>query len=43
MNKIHKFAAAVAIVGTVGLTYALLMLKGMPDVFDWEDNDEEII
>jgi hypothetical protein len=42
MNKIHKFATALAIIGTVGLTYAVLMLKGMPEVLDWEDDNEDI-
>ena len=30
MNKIHKFVTFLAIVCTVGLTYAVFTLKGMP-------------
>ena len=42
MNKFHKIATILAIAFTVGLTYATLMLKGMPESFDldWEDEDE---
>jgi hypothetical protein len=41
MNKIHKFAIALTIVGAVGLTYASLLIKSIPASFDWEDEDDE--
>ena len=25
----------------VGISYALFTLKGMPETFDWEDEDDE--
>lgn len=42
MNKFHKIVTILAIAMTVGLTYAALMLKGMPDSFDidWEDDEQ---
>lgn len=40
MNKFYKIVTAIAVVFTVGLTYGMLLLKGMPDVFDWEEDDE---
>ena len=39
MNK-NKIILALAIVGAVGITYALSTLKGLTDVFDWENDDE---
>jgi len=40
MSKFHKFVTFLAVVSTVGLTYAIFTLKGMPEAFDWEgDND----
>ena len=40
MNKFHKFITFVAVLCTVGLTYAIFALKGMPEAFDWENEDE---
>ena len=40
MNRFHKFVTFLAVVSTVGLTYAVFTLKGMPEAFDWEDEDE---
>ena len=40
MNKFHKFITFLAVLCTVGLTYAIFTLKAMPEVFDWEDKDE---
>lgn len=39
MNK-NKIILALAIVGAVGITYAISTLKDLPDVFDWESDDE---
>jgi hypothetical protein len=39
MNK-KKIVLALAIAGAVGITYALSTLKDLPDVFDWESDDE---
>lgn len=40
MRKIKQAIAIAILVGTVGLSYALFTLRGMPDTFDWEDDDE---
>ena len=40
MNKIQKALAIATIVGAVGVSYALYTLRGIPDVLDWEDDDE---
>ena len=39
MNRFHKFVTFLAVVSTVGLTYAVITLKGMPEAFDWEDDE----
>ena len=40
MNKFHKFITFITVVCAVGLTYAIFTLKGMPEVLDWENEDE---
>ena len=40
MSKFHKFVTFVAAASAVGLTYAIFTLKGMPEAFDWEEDDE---
>jgi hypothetical protein len=40
MNKIKRALAIATIVGAVGISYALYTLKGLPDVFDMEFDDE---
>jgi hypothetical protein len=41
MNKIYKIFIVIGITSAVGLTYVLTALRGMPEVFDWEDDEEE--
>jgi len=40
MSKTKKTMMIAAIVGSVGISYALYTLKGLPDTFDWEEDDE---
>jgi hypothetical protein len=40
MNKIQKALAIATIIGAVGVSYALYTLRGLPDTFDWEEEDE---
>ena len=39
MNKKQKFLIGFGILGAVGLTYVISAFKGLPDVFDWEDDE----
>ena len=39
MTKKQKLLIGIGILGAVGLTYAISTLKGLPDAFDWEDDD----
>jgi hypothetical protein len=40
MNKIKRALVIAAIVSSVGMSYALYTLRGLPDAFDWEEDDE---
>jgi hypothetical protein len=40
MNKIKKALFIFAIVGSVGISYALYTLKNLPETFDWDEDDE---
>ncbi len=41
MNKIQRALVISTIVCSVGISYALYTLKGLPEAFDWENDDEE--
>jgi hypothetical protein len=41
MNKAQKVMIGIGIAGAVGLTYVVTALKGLPEAFDWEDEDDE--
>ena len=40
MSKVEKALVAIAVVGMVGLGFAITALKGIPEAFDWEEDDE---
>ena len=41
MNKVQKAVIGIGIVGAVGLTYVVTALKGLPEAFDLEDDEEK--
>lgn len=41
MSKAKKMLIAIGIVGAVGITYVITTLKGLPEVFDWENEENE--
>jgi hypothetical protein len=41
MNKAQKVLVGIGIAGAVGLTYVVTALKGMPEAFDWEDDEPD--
>jgi hypothetical protein len=41
MNKLQKVIIGLGIAGAVGLTYVITALRGMPEAFDWEDDNED--
>jgi hypothetical protein len=40
MSKVEKALVAIAVAGTVGFAFAFAALKGIPEAFDWEEEDE---
>jgi hypothetical protein len=40
MKKIKRGLLIIAIVSSVGISYALYTLRGLPDAFDLEGDDE---
>jgi hypothetical protein len=41
MNKLQKVVIGLGVAGAVGLTYVITALKGLPEAFDWEVEEEE--
>jgi hypothetical protein len=41
MNKAQKVIIGLGVASAVGLTYVITALKGMPEAFDWEDDEED--
>jgi hypothetical protein len=41
MNKIQKLAIGLGIAGAVGITFVVTALKGLPEAFEWEEDDDE--
>jgi hypothetical protein len=41
MNKTQKVLIGLGIAGAVGITYVLTALKGLPEAFEWEEDDHE--
>jgi hypothetical protein len=41
MNKAQKVLIGIGIAGAVGLTYVVTALKGMPEAFDWEEDEPD--
>lgn len=40
MNKAQKILIGLGIAGAVGITYVITALKGLPEAFDWDDDEE---
>ena len=40
MNRLQKVIIGLGIAGAVGITYVVTALKGIPEVLDWDDEDE---
>jgi hypothetical protein len=40
MNKIQKVVIGLGIAGAVGITYVVTALKGLPEAFEWDGEDE---
>ena len=40
MNKAQKIFIGIGVAGAVGLTYAITALRGLPEAFDWDDDED---
>jgi hypothetical protein len=40
MNKIQKVVIGLGIASAVGITYVVTALKGLPEAFEWDGEDE---
>jgi hypothetical protein len=41
MNKAQKVLIGLGVAGAVGITYLVTALKGLPEAFEWEEDDED--
>ena len=41
MKKLKISLALAVLASAVGISYALFTLRGMPETFDWEDENDE--
>jgi hypothetical protein len=40
MNKAQKILIGLGITSAVGITFVVTALKGLPEAFDWDDDEE---
>jgi len=40
MNKLQKVVIGLGVAGAVGLTYVVTALRGLPEAFEWDEEDE---
>ena len=41
MNKVEKSLVAIAVIGMVGFGFAISVLKGIPEAFDWDEYEDD--
>ena len=41
MSKIQKLVIGLGVAGAVGITFAVTALKGLPEAFEWEEDEDE--
>ena len=41
MSKLQKIMLGIGIAGAVGITYVVTALKGLPEAFEWEEDEYE--
>ena len=41
MNKAQKILIGLGVAGAVGLTYVVTALKGLPEAFEWEEDESD--
>jgi hypothetical protein len=41
MNKAQRVLIGLGIAGAVGITFVMTALKGLPEAFEWEEDEDE--
>jgi hypothetical protein len=41
MNRAQRIIIGLGIAGAVGVTYVITALKGLPEAFEWEEDEDE--
>ena len=41
MNKAQRVLIGLGIAGAVGITFVITALKGLPEAFEWEEDEDE--
>jgi hypothetical protein len=41
MSKIQKLVISLGVAGAVGITFVITALKGLPEAFEWEEDEDE--
>jgi hypothetical protein len=41
MNKVQKLVIGLGVAGAVGITFVITALKGLPEAFEWEEDEDE--
>ena len=41
MSKIQKLIIGLGVAGAVGITFVITALKGLPEAFEWEEDEDE--
>jgi hypothetical protein len=41
MNRMQKVVIGLGVAGAVGITYVLTALRGLPEAFEWDEDEDE--
>jgi hypothetical protein len=41
MNKVQKLVIGLGVASAVGITFVMTALKGLPEAFEWEEDEDE--
>lgn len=41
MNKAQRVLVGLGVAGAVGITFVMTALKGLPEAFEWEEDEDE--
>ena len=41
MNKAQRVLIGLGVAGAVGITFVITALRGLPEAFEWEEDEDE--